>query len=401
MAAVPLLRNADARRLFLHLHGLSGTPTGPGRGDDLYQVIHQLGFVQLDSINTVCRAHHMILHARRQAYRPKHLDPLLEKDRKIFEHWTHDASVIPTEFFPHWRLKFARNGEKLLRQWKSGRRNGFDRELAPVLDQIRANGAVCSADVGEGEKRGSGGWWDWHPSKTALEYLWHTGELSVTKRVAFRKFYDLTERVIPTPHIQRDHPDHATVDWACNAALDRLGFATSGELADFWDLVTKAETKAWCETALDRGDIVEVDVENCDRSLRRHFARANVLDAAENAVAPTSAIRILSPFDPALRDRRRAERLFGFDYRIEVFVPEAKRTYGYYVFPVMEADGLIGRIDMKCDRKANTLNVTAFWPENRVSMGKGRMARLMSALDRTRRFAGVDDVTFAPDWLRS
>jgi uncharacterized protein YcaQ len=121
-----------------------------------------------------------------------------------------------------------------------------------------------------------------------------------------------------------------------------------------------------------------------------------------NEVLPDAPgqIRILSPFDPMIRDRKRCERLFGFNYRIEVFVPEAKRTYGYYVFPVMEGDKMIGRVDAKCDRKAGVLNVRAFWPEHSVKMGAGRVKKLHSALGRTARFAGTPDVNFAADWLR-
>lgn len=401
MPAVPVLSNTDARRLFLDRHGLSLAPKGNGKGNDLLAVFHQLGFVQLDSINTVERAHHMILHARRQAYRPTNLNQLLEEDRTLFEHWTHDASIIPAEFFPNWRMRFERNSERLLERWKKDRRDGFETRLEPVIDQIRENGPVCSADVGEGEKRGSGGWWDWHPSKTALEFLWHTGQISVTRRVSFRKFYDLTDRVL-APQYRTQSPTHQdTINWACDAALDRLGFATPGEIAAFWAMVKPAEAKVWCENALQNGDIVEIDVTCVDDTLRRSYARPDVIQSAADAPAAPKLIRILSPFDPALRDRQRAERLFGFNYRIEVFVPAAKRKYGYYVFPVLEGDRLIGRIDMKCHRKTDTLNVTAFWPESRVSMGKGRLVRLQTAINRTRRFAGVKNLEFSPDWLRS
>lgn len=397
---IPILRNKDARRLFLHRHALSGTPTGSGKGADLLGLIQDIGFVQLDSINTVERAHHMILHSRRQAYRPKNLDALLQKDRSLFEHWTHDASIIPTAFFPYWKLRFERNAERLMKRWKTGRPDGFENQLDPVLTQIRDMGSASSATVGEGEKRGTGGWWDWHPSKTALEFLWQTGKISVDRRVAFRKHYDLTERVIPQQHLAAEPNTAETVNWACGAALDRLGFATSGEIAGFWALVSPAEARKWCDQALKSGQIIEIEVQCQDGTKRLSYARPDVLNAAQDAPLPTQSVRILSPFDPALRDRQRAERLFGFDYRIEVFVPAAKRKYGYYVFPVLEGDRLIGRIDMKCDRKSDVLNVTGFWPEPGVAMGKGRLDRLTSAIERTRRLSGVSDVRLLPGWLR-
>jgi len=213
-SALPQVTNAQARWLFLDRHGLLSPPAGPGKGDDLMAVIDQLGFVQVDSINTVARAHHMILFARRPAYKEKALKRLLEQDRHLFEHWTHDASVIPTAYYGHWQLKFARDKARLGERWQKWRREGFHDKFDEVLKRIADQGPVTSGDVGEGEERKSGGWWDWHPSKTALEYLWRAGELSVCRRNGFQKVYDLTERVIPDQHRALRPEPEETVDWA-------------------------------------------------------------------------------------------------------------------------------------------------------------------------------------------
>ncbi len=398
--ALPVVPNTLARRLFLSSHGLCSAPKGSGKGDDLSAVIDQLGFVQVDSINTVARAHHMILATRRPAYREKNLKHHLERDRLLFEHWTHDASVIPTAHFPHWRLRFARDREKLIGRWRNWRRDGFEQKFEEVLRKISDHGPVTSASVGEGEERSSGGWWDWHPSKTALEFLWRTGELSVSGRNGFQKVYDLTERVIPEEALNVRFDEEETIDWAARSALQRLGFATSGEIAAFWDLITPQEAKSWCQDALAAGDIIEADVEGANGALRRTFAFPARLETLDMLPEPPPRVRILSPFDPALRDRKRAERLFGFSYRIEIFVPEPKRTYGYYVFPVMEKDSLIGRIDMKARRDESRLQVRAFWPEPGVRMSKGRLARLEAELGRMARFSGCADVGFDAGWLR-
>lgn len=398
---LPLLDNRSARRLFMERHGLLVPPKGAGRGDDLLSVIDKIGFVQVDSINTVARAHHMILATRRPAYRASNLKPQLERHRSLFEHWTHDASIIPTEFFPHWRLRFQRDGERLRARWRKWRQNDFEAKFNEVLKRVSDHGPVTSGEVGEDEPRSSGGWWDWHPSKTALEYLWRSGELSVCRRNGFQKVYDLTERVIPEPHRLDIREIAETIDWACRSALQRLGFATSGEIAAFWDLISPDEAKTWCREALAKGEICEIEIQCAAKgALRKVFAFPQTLDEAKHLPEAPARVRVLSPFDPMLRDRKRAERLFGFYYRIEVFVPEAKRQYGYYVFPVLEGERLVGRVDMKAFRDEGRLNVRAFWPEHGVRPSKGRLKKLEAELDRMARFAGCANVTFEADWLR-
>ncbi|WP_187431465.1 hypothetical protein ROLI_038540 [Roseobacter fucihabitans] len=398
------LDNKAARRVFLDRHALSQTPQGRARGDDLLNLIERLGFVQLDSINTVARAHDLILFSRRPRYRPEALKRLYETDRALFEHWTHDAAVIPMTYYPWWQLRRERDAQKLKKQWRDRRRDGFEAQLKTVLDQIRDQGPVCSSDVGAGEKRGSGGWWDWHPSKTALEYLWRSGALCVVGRDGFRKRYDLTERVIDEALCApMQGPEHtaSTIDWCCAGALDRLGFATATELAAFWDHISISEAKAWCTGEIAAGRLQPVQIECVDGAFRACFARPGLgADPALDA-EPTSRLRILSPFDPALRDRKRAERLFGFAYRIEVFVPEAKRRYGYYVFPILEGDRLVGRVDMKAFRNQDTLQVRAVWPEAKIRWGKGRIAAFEAELSRIQRLANVTQIAFEHGWMRT
>lgn len=392
----PLIDNQTARRLFLDRHLLLGPRSGPGKGADLQQVIDDLGFVQVDSVNTLARAHDLILWSRRQQYRPPNL-PRLMKTRGAFEHWTHDASVIPMTRFPVWRHKFARDKAHMDAKWDAWRRDGFRDQLDAVMRQIADAGACSSMDVGENEDRTSGGWWDWHPSKTALEYLWRSGDLSVCHRRGFRKYYDLTERVIPPEHLNARVTQEEMVDWACRTALDRLGFATSGELAAFYAIATPAQAKAWCARALTSRTIIEADIQSHDGTLRRCFVLPEILNSTPPE--PNARVRLLSPFDPALRDRKRAERLWGFRYRIEIFVPAPKRQYGYYVFPVMQGDRIIGRIDTR--RDGDRTLVTAFWPEQGIRMGKARVAALAAEIERVATFVGSCDVEWSPEWLKS
>jgi len=395
-----LISNRDARRLLIAGHGLAAPRRRRLTRAGLLEMIDALGYVQVDSIATVERAHHMILFARNQTYAPRQLAHLLERERSLFENWTHDAAVIPSRFYPYWQARFVRERDALLARWRNWRREGFEAGMDDVLEHVRARGPVMARELGAGERKNAQGWWDWHPSKTALEFLWRTGELAVCRREGFQKVYDLAERVIPAAHRTGAPLDAEFVDWACGAALDRLGFATPGALADFWGKLTAAEAAAWCESRLGDG-VVKVDVETASGGKPQTLYGVHDLGARIAALPPApGGIRVLSPFDPLIRDRQRTERLFGFHYRIEVFVPEAKRRYGYYVFPLLEKDRFVGRIDMKRDRDADCLAVTGLWMEPGLTLTARRLAGLEDELARLAAFAGVRQVRFVDDFVK-
>lgn len=393
LAVIP---NAAARRHFLDRHALAEGPVGGCSGAALAALVDKIGFVQVDSINTVARAHDMILWSRRGAYRPAALKRALEAERSLWEHWTHDASVLPVGLWPMWRARFAADEARLHANWRKWFREGYEAQFGTILDRIARDGPVSSSDVGEGEERGKGGWWDWHPSKTALEWLWRTGRIAVTRRDGFRKVYDLTERVIPEAVRAVEVSAEAVVDWACSSALERLGFATAVEVAAYWNAVSGEAARGWLAEAVREGRVEEVIIEGASGARRRGFALPGLAGAVP--AEPVGRLRVLSPFDPALRDRDRAEFLFGFRYRIEVFVPEPKRVFGYYVFPLLEGDRLVGRIDVK--RSGEVLAVRALWPEPGVAFGKGRLAKLEAELGRLAAFVGCGRVGWAEGWLR-
>lgn len=385
-----LLSNAEARRIFLARQGLSAPPGRMLGKAGLLQLIHDIGFVQVDSIATVERAHHQILFSRNQTYRREHLAELLEEDGELFENWTHDASIIPSAFFRYWKHRFRREDETILERWRKWREPGFEEAFGETYERIASGGAVLSREL-KAEDHKSGGWWNWHPNKTALEYLWRTGKVGIARRENFQKVYDLVERVLPPHHHAPDVDHDAFVDWACRSALERLGFATHGEIAAFWALISPEEAKAWVEAH--RDELRPVSVEPADGGKpRASHAFAGFPDSLGDIPEPPQRLRVLSPFDPLIRDRNRTERLFGYFYRIEVFVPEPKRQYGYYVFPLLEGDRLVGRIDMKADRKAGTLDVKRLWWEPKVRASAGRMERLEAELARLAKFTGVEDV---------
>ena len=397
------LSNSDARRLFLNRHGLTGALKPPLTRKALLETIHGLGFVQVDSIRTVERAHHMILHARNHTYRPHQLAKLHEREAAVFENWTHDAAYLPTAFYPYWMRVFERRREKLHGRFHRYHGPEFAAKQQEVLARIAAEGPKMAREFADKPDPNSEKWgWNWHPSKAALEYLWRTGGLVVARREGFQKVYDLPERVVPGYADMRAASDGELIDWACSAALERLGFATPVELAAFWDVISPAEAAAWCE-AQPPGALVEVACACAPADWRdkRAFARPATVEGLGGLAPAPGAIRLLSPFDPAIRDRRRAEELFGFDYRIEIFVPAAQRQYGYYVFPLLEGERFVGRIDVKRDRDADALLVRALWLERRLALTPARMAKLEKALGEVAAFAGLAAVRFEDGWVKA
>jgi uncharacterized protein len=400
MPQKPAITAAAARRLLLGAQGLLDDPRRKATADAVYEQIERLGFVQVDSINVVERAHHLTLAARFQGYRPAMLERLLERERRLFEHWTHDASVIPTPWYPWWKVRFERYRRKALEHpwWVTRVGPEPQRVFDHVRERIVREGPLMAKDFeDERPARTDKAWWGWKPQKAALEYLWHTGELAVARRVSFHKVYDLAARVYPDAHAAPRPDDEEHLDWACRSALERLGTATASEIAGFWHAVPLEQARAWCERAAAAGEIAAVHIEAADGSKPWEAYAVPDWEARVAALPPAPPrIRLLSPFDPILRDRRRTQRLFGFDYRFEAFVPEAERRYGYYVLPILEGERLVGRLDPKLHRDRGLLEVRALWWEPGVRESKGRRAALESALDRLARMVGAERTLTPP-----
>jgi len=387
------ISNEAARHLFLNRHALSARPERPVTEEDVHALIHKLGFVQLDSVNAVERAHHMILYSRQDGYSREMLNTLHHHNRDLFEHWTHDASLIPMEFYPHWHHRFRAAKSRLDHpRWASRIGPDADKVIARVRRHIRKHGASMARDF---EDKGGGGWWGWGPSKTALEYLWRTGELAICHREGFEKVYDLASSVIPDDLRNARPTRKQTIDWAMCAALARLGIATHQELAAFFALISIAEAKAWATSALKRGDIIEVAVTSEDGSVKPALAFPEIEAEIATLNKPDPHLRFLSPFDPAIRDRKRTQRLFGFDYTIEIFVPEKKRKYGYYVLPILEGDRFVARADIKAHRADERLEVKGLWLEKGIKLDKPRKQAIEAALYKLGEFTGAPKIDAA------
>ena len=379
-----------AARLLLDAQGLGADPSRKASKLELVKTIDRLGFVQVDTINVVARAHDLILWSRLEGYDPRMLKALLEEDRSVFEHYTHDASIIPLGWYAHWKPRFGRALARIEAHpwWQERMGEKPEEVLDHVRERIRAEGPLRSADFEhEGER---GPWWAWKPAKTALEILWHTGELAIAGRDHFAKRYDLAERVHPQAHALPLPEPEVQVEWACGTASERLVIFTPKELAAFWDEVGLAAARTWCAGAKQAGRILSVQAEAADGSAPQiAFALADWQDRLQRAPEAPDRTRLLCPFDPILRDRDRCLRRFGFDYRFEAFTPAAKRQYGYYVLPILEGERLVGRLDAKVHRERDLLEVRGLWWEPGVKATKIRLKRLTEALERLAAFTGA------------
>lgn len=386
--------NATARRVWLSLQGMATAPTGALTQTGLAQIIERLGMVQLDPLRVVARAHDHILWSRNANYRPRMLERLLARERLIFEHFTHDAVVLPMTIWPLWQRQRHRLSEKMSRgSWGTPLPDAAAR--GAVLERIARDGPLCSRDF-EGPAQGEV--WRRSAHRVSLDYLWHSGALATHSRRNFTKVFDLTERVIP--EAQRALPpasDAEQISWLCRAALDRLGFGTEREIKAFYDAADLAEVKA--ELAA-RGHGVPAEIEGADGTWTPALARPDIEQVINDAPPPNPRLRIVNPFDPIVRDRARALRLFGFDYRIEIYTPAEKRRYGYYVYPMLEGDRFVGRIEVKADRDAGVLRAEKLWPESGLRFGQGRMARLEAELSRMAKFVEAERVMNASDLLQ-
>lgn len=379
--AVLSLSNRDARRLWLGANGLARTQTGPA---NVMEIIRALGFVQIDTIRNVTRAHHHILWSRNQNYREKMLWGELPETRALFEHFTHDASLIPMETYPMWRRQFKRMGDQVAKSDWYKTSLGVQ-QVREIKARIEAEGAL-STHAFDTKIEGNREMWARPPHKKALDKMWYSGELATSHRVNFTKFYDLAERVFPAELRAIKHSDQAQINFLCAGALERLTIANVGEIQRFWGAVSAQEAKAWAEA---QTKLIPVQIEAADKSIGVGFAPTDIEQRLVDVPTPSSRMRIINPFDPAIRDRNRLQRLFGFEYRNEMFVPKDKRIWGYYVYPLLQGLRFVGRIELKADRAKGQMLVTGFWVENGVKWVKARRAKLDAELVRFARFAGL------------
>jgi uncharacterized protein YcaQ len=329
-----------------------------------------------------------ILWSRNLKYREPMLDEVLGAQTHLFEHFTHDASVLPMDMYPMWERKFKRLTDWLVSSSYHNPDHIKDWQDI-VMERITNEGPLSTKDF-KSESNSQDKIWSRPPHKQVLEYLWYSGTLATSHREKFHKFYDLAERVIPDQFRDVQMSETEQVSWLCRAALERLAVANAKEIKDFWDAKDIPEVKTWIDA--NAKTLTPVKWETSAGEWRNSHALSDIEDRIENLPSASSRMKIINPFDPAVRDRTRLQAIFGFDYKLEVFVPAAKRNWGYYVYLLLEGDKFVGRIEAKADRKTKRLNVLNFWPEDGVKWGVGRQQKLEAELGRFVRLAELESV---------
>jgi uncharacterized protein YcaQ len=383
---------AAARRVALAAQGFADArPTGAVDRRHLKRVVGRTGLLQVDSVNVFERAHHLPLFSRLGPYDRDLLHRSAYVHRDLFEYWGHEASLLPVSSHPllRWRMDRAAGLEE---GW--GRTAQVARErpdvVAAVLRRIEDDGPATAGELHaalDGGARSAGPWWDWSLAKVAVEHLFWAGRVTTATRQGFERVYDLTERVLPAAVLALPVP--ARVD--AQRELVRLaarahGVATLRDLRDYYRM--RVDETAVAVTALvEEGELLPVEVEGWQQPA--YLSR----EARVPRRVPASAL--LSPFDPLVWERSRASRMFGFDYRIEIYVPAARRVHGYYVLPFLHDEALRARVDLKSDRQAGVLRVQASWLEPGSDAASTAQA-LAGELRLAARWQGLPDVVVEP-----
>ncbi|MFD1860876.1 winged helix-turn-helix domain-containing protein [Aeromicrobium camelliae] len=357
------LSTAQARRIALAAQGFSTPrPAGPVTMGHLTRTVRRLGFFQIDSVNVLQRAHFMPLYSRCGPYDTALLARAAERPpRRVFEYWAHVATYVDIDLWPAMQHRMVeRHG-----MWGSMREiaQAHPGLVETVLDLVRDHGPLTAREAdallhGENVTRDRSNWgWNWSATKKALEYLFFIGEITAARRNgAFERVYDLSERVIPAevlarPALDAEEAHRHLVEHAARA----LGVATEPCLRDYFR-TSPAPTRRAVGSLVEDGVLRPVAIEG--------WSRPAYLHAEARQPRRVDARALLSPFDPLVFERTRAEQLFDFRYRIEIYVPEAKREYGYYVLPFLLGERIVARVDLKADRAGGALNVVGAWAES-------------------------------------
>jgi uncharacterized protein YcaQ len=340
----------EARRLALGAQGFANPRRADGRA--LSRVLARTGLLQIDSVNVLARAHYLPVFSRIGPYDVRALDRLSHyAPRRLFEYWGHEASLLPVALWPlmQWRMERAHQDA-----WGGMFRVASEQPelVEEMYAAVRDGGPVTASFLSSHVPKVRGEMWAWSDQKRALEWLFWTGRITSARRLTnFERTYDLPERVIPRAILARPVPSaEESQRELLRISARAMGVATAADLRDYFRLPSP-DTKLRLAELVEAGDLLEVRVEGWRQPAYLH-PEARIPRAVD-------ARALIAPFDPLIWERARTERIFGFRYRIEIYVPAEKRVHGYYVLPFLLGDRLVARVDLKADRQAGVLRVRA------------------------------------------
>lgn len=375
---------AQARRIALAAQGF-GKPNPDMVGTrQLNATVARIGLLQLDSVNVFERSHYLPLFARLGAYDKALLDrqTFASKSRYI-EYWAHEAALIPVERWPLFRWRMAAMRDRYSSP------DGWVASNQPMLDWLRAElaekGPLAASQIEHDAGERKGPWWGWSEVKTGLEYLFMFGEAVTAGRTRFERTYALAETVLPPHILHAEVPKDEAIRHLMSFSTAAHGIGTLSDIADYFRL-KQVPARAALRELIDAGEVTEVTVPGWKQPAFLHR------DARIPRRIETAAL--LSPFDPVVWQRGRAERMFDFHYRIEIYTPKPKRIFGYYSLPILIDDRLVGRIDLKSDRQAGTLRVQSAWHEPHAQPGEVA-ERIAPLLAQTAAWQGLDSIAVA------
>jgi len=380
------LSRDEARRVAVRAQGFGPRTPGPVTARQLSREIHRMATLQIDSVNVFARSHYMPLFSRLGPYDTAALDRLIFARRAPFvEFWAHQASFIAARDWPLFEFRMQAHRD---RHARTGWFAVDDATLDWVRGELGARGPLRPAQIEADAARAQRGpWWDWSAVKSALEYLWFTGEVAIAGRRGFERVYGLAEQVLPAEALARSVPKEDAVRELVLRAARAYGVATLADLDDYWRLRDQRSVARVVQQLEDAGELRRVRVEGWQRGGRPVPAWLH-----RDATVPRrgDAAALLTPFDPLVWFRGRAERLFDFSYRIEIYTPAPQRRFGYYSLPILLGDRIAGRIDLKADRAASVLRVQSAWWEP----GHGDAAASVALLVReAAAWQGLQDIT--------
>jgi uncharacterized protein YcaQ len=371
---------SQARRVALGAQGFAAAaPAGRVDRRHLHRLMGRLRVLQIDSINVVVRSHYLPMFSRLGAYERDLIDREAYRRRTLFEYWAHEASLVPVALHPLLRWRMAR-GEAWGRMARmADEKPGY---VQAVLDEVTDRGPIAASELSEpGVRRGP--WWGWGDGKATMEWLFWTGQVAVAERRNFERRYDLPERVLPpevlalaTPPVEEAHR------LLLAQAAAAIGVGTAADLADYFR-IRVPEARPRLAELVEAGELVPAEVEGWERPAYLH------VDARLPRRVDGRAL--LSPFDSLVFERSRTERLFAFRYRLEVYVPSAQRVHGYYVLPLLLGERLVGRVDLKADRRRRVLLVPGAFAEPDADRGEV-VGPLVGELVRLAGWLGLDDI---------